>query len=351
MGAAAGGATLLLRGGNLRAAALCGASAALLADADVLLGSADDPIVAQELHRHFTHALIFIPFGAALIAGLAWIAGRLSGTSSSNESNSRGTGGFTNSFLAAAAGLATAGLLDACTGYGTHLLWPFSDARSAWNLISIVDPLFTLPLLIACALGLHRRSAAPCALALLMGLGYLGGGLIQRERAEHAVIRLAEARGHQIERMLARPSFGNLLVWRGLYLADDHWHADAIRSGLGTPTHFPGGQVPAANPERMAGIAAAWGVPAADLQRLWRLADGVVSIEPGPRLGDIRFAMLPNGARSMWGLAPGTTAGRTDWFVDRSLPGPDRELFLAMLSGAGARPLPQAANRDTATSP
>ena len=36
-------------------------------------------------------------------------------------------------------------LLDAHTAYGTQLFWPFSDERFAWSIISIIDPLFTLP--------------------------------------------------------------------------------------------------------------------------------------------------------------------------------------------------------------
>ncbi|MDB2316436.1 metal-dependent hydrolase, partial [Luminiphilus sp.] len=36
-------------------------------------------------------------------------------------------------WLVALVGYATHGLLDACTTYGTMLLWPFSDARIAWS--------------------------------------------------------------------------------------------------------------------------------------------------------------------------------------------------------------------------
>ena len=42
-------------------------------------------------------------------------------------------------------GYATHGLLDSCTSYGTQLFWPFSDVRVAWDTMSIVDPLFTVP--------------------------------------------------------------------------------------------------------------------------------------------------------------------------------------------------------------
>jgi hypothetical protein len=41
------------------------------------------------------------------------------------------------------------------------LLWPFSDQRFAWHLISVVDPLFTLPLIICVVIGLRRQRAVP----------------------------------------------------------------------------------------------------------------------------------------------------------------------------------------------
>ena len=41
-------------------------------------------------------------------------------------------------------GYGTGGLLDTCTSYGTHLLWPFSTTPMAWSIIAIVDPVFTV---------------------------------------------------------------------------------------------------------------------------------------------------------------------------------------------------------------
>ena len=64
---------------------------------------------------------------------------------------------FPRTWLYAALGFATHGLLDACTTYGTQLLWPFSDARIAWNVISIIDPLFTVPILLLVVFAAARR--------------------------------------------------------------------------------------------------------------------------------------------------------------------------------------------------
>lgn len=45
---------------------------------------------------------------------------------------------------AAMIGMATHGFLDACTSYGTVLFWPWSDKRISWDIIAIIDPLFTI---------------------------------------------------------------------------------------------------------------------------------------------------------------------------------------------------------------
>ena len=54
--------------------------------------------------------------------------------------------GFKRVYLFSFAGYATHALLDACTTYGTQLFLPFSNTRVAWNNVSVVDPLFTIPL-------------------------------------------------------------------------------------------------------------------------------------------------------------------------------------------------------------
>ena len=125
--------TSLIRVGTI------GALAGMAPDLDVLIQSATDPLLSLEYHRQFTHSLIFIPLGAALCALAFWPFVRRHMS-------------YQQVWLVALVGYATHGLLDACTTYGTMLLWPFSDARIAWSNISVVDPLFTLPLLAAAVL-------------------------------------------------------------------------------------------------------------------------------------------------------------------------------------------------------
>ena len=130
---------------EVRVAAVVGLLGGMAPDLDVLIRSSRDPLLFLEYHRHFTHALAFIPVGSLLVAAACYVL------------FARRHLSFGRTWLYAALGFATHGLLDACTTYGTQLLWPFSDARIAWNVISIIDPLFTVPILLLVVFAAARR--------------------------------------------------------------------------------------------------------------------------------------------------------------------------------------------------
>lgn len=278
------------RPGEARRAAAIGLFAGLLADADALIRSADDPLLTLEYHRQFTHALAFVPFGALLAALLLWpfLRARL---------------GFRRVYLFAFAGYLPSGLLDVCTSYGTQLLWPFSDARIAWNVIAIVDPVFSLTLLVALGLGLVWSRSWPARIGLGLALAYLLLGFAQHERATGLARNLAAGRGHAIERLEVKPSLGNLVLWRSIYLSEGCFHVDALRLGWGVRV-YPGGARPHFEP-----VAADWLVPgsvqAADVERFRRFSDGFLVERPGHRprvIGDLSYALLPNSLRPLWGI-------------------------------------------------
>ena len=55
---------------DLRTALWVGALGGFLPDADVLIRSTNDPLLSLEYHRHFTHALAFIPVGGLITAAI-----------------------------------------------------------------------------------------------------------------------------------------------------------------------------------------------------------------------------------------------------------------------------------------
>ena len=229
--AGAAAARTLLPGRHGAATWLAGAAGALVPDADAVIRSSTDPLLYAEFHRHFTHSLVFIPLGG-VIAALPWLAVR------------RARAQWKHQLAAATAGCATHGVLDAATTYGTLLYWPFSENRVAWNIISIVDPLFTLMLLGGVVAAAWTRRAAPVAVALALAGAYLGVGAVQHDRALAAQARIAATRGHVPDRGAAFPAFATTMVWRSLYRYGDTLYMDRLRlPWFGPPTWSEGYQM------------------------------------------------------------------------------------------------------------
>jgi inner membrane protein len=302
-----------------RRAALIGAVGALLPDADVLIRSSADPLLAIEHHRGFTHALLFAPVGG-LAASLPWLLRRAS----------RGHRGAV--YGAGLLGSLSHGPLDAATTYGTQLFWPFSSYRVGLDWISIIDPAFTLVLLLGLGFALVRRSVRPAAIALALCLLYLGFGALQRQRALAAQDRIAGERGHLRERGAAFPTFANNLVRRSLYQANDSLFSDRIRvAWTGHSRWTPGTALPLLREEHLPAEKRRSPRARRDFRRFAWFSDGWVARAPGDSslIADARYSMVTDGFEPVWGirLQPDAPGRPTEW-VNRLR---ERRLGLAAL--------------------
>lgn len=269
-----------------------GAVGGVLPDADVFIRSAADPLLAVAMHRQFTHALAFIPFGG-FIAALPWLARR------ANRAVWKTIAG------AAIVGYATHGLLDACTTYGTQLFWPFSDARVAWDTISVIDPIFTLALLVGTIAAAVRRSTRPAAIALVLCLLYLFAGGVQRARASRVQEQLAAARGHRVARGKVFPTIGNDLVWRSLYRSGDTLYVDRIRvPWFGEPRFSPGTSVRAVDEEALTPAEQSVQRVVEDFRRFRWFSDGWLARDADDPsvIGDVRYSMRTDAFDAIWGI-------------------------------------------------
>lgn len=277
---------------ELRLAALIGFLAGLLADLDVLIRSSEDPLLFLDYHRQFTHSFIFIPIGGLIAAGFFWLflKKRI---------------GFPKIYFYAVLGYGTHCFIDACTNYGTQLLWPFSDARIAWNNVSIIDPLFTIPLLVIVLTAVFRKSVFTARLGLVFAVCYLLFGLYQKEKAEEALLVLAQSRGHSAERVLVHPSIGNLLVWRSVYEDDGNYYVQAVRvSPLSESKIYEGGSIKAFYPKADLDKLDPDSVLASDIERFSKFARGYLVVLPEypAMIGDLRMGILPNSITPLWGI-------------------------------------------------
>lgn len=280
------------KGRAMTTAMLSGWLAGMAADIDVLIRSSTDPLLFLEYHRHFTHSLIFIPVGGLVVALLLYhLLGK------------RRDWHLPDLVMYCILGYATHALLDACTSYGTMLLWPFSDKRFAWDNISIIDPAITLPVIALLLLAKRRGSPWPARGALVWVAAYLSIGLVQHDRAIAVATELAQSRGHQPIRIEAKPGFGNVLVFKSIYQTQHAHYVDAIRVGLSTRV-YPGTSIARFDQARDL----AWLNPdsqqARDLQRFDWFSDNWLAVHQDNALEliDMRYSMLPNEISSMWSI-------------------------------------------------
>lgn len=307
-----------------------GALAGMAPDLDVLIRSNQDPLLFLEFHRQFTHSLFFIPLGALLcaIAFYPLVRRRLT---------------FKAVWLFAGLGYATHGLLDACTTYGTQLLWPLTDARFAWHNVSVIDPLFTLPLLMFLLMSAVRRQPRLAVYGLCWAMSYLGFGLVQHQRALSVAESIVSHRQHSPIRLEVKPGFANLLVWKALYEYEDRYYVDAVRVGV-TPTYFPGESAAKFNVARDFPFLAPTSQQAKDIKRFRWFSDDWLALddEDAAMIVDMRYSQIPNAIKGLWGIKVRPEKAETEhveWTVQRETGAEELSLFWAQLMGRGAVPL------------
>ena len=321
---------------ELRTAVIVGGVAALLPDMDVLIRSSHDPILKLEYHRHFTHALAFVPVGAAVAWLLTIPLLRL--MRSAPVSHGR-------LYLYALLGYGTHGFLDAATSYGTQLLWPFSAERIAWSIIGIVDPIFTITIAVLLIVAILKRRALICRAAVLFGLCYLSLGFIQRQRAEaHATKVALESGVHLSSRQCeAKPSPLTLTLWRAICeTEDDRFITSAWYLGpFGGVRHYPGVSTPKFSLERDTPWLQEGSRQHRDLKRFEWFSSGFITLHPEHKnvLGDLRYSMLPHRISPLWGIVLDPQDLREDrptpFRSFRAIESRDYATFFAMVRGNG----------------
>lgn len=146
LGAAVGEAVLGKKVGNR--AMLWGAVAGTIPDLDVFLRFFTDPVTAMEMHRGFSHSIVFSALMAPI---LGWLVHRI------HRKREATRAGWSWLFWWS---LVTHPLLDAHTTWGTQLFWPF-EWRVTYKNIFVVDPLYTIPFLICLIIAMSMKRTNP----------------------------------------------------------------------------------------------------------------------------------------------------------------------------------------------
>jgi inner membrane protein len=124
--------------------------------------------------------------------------------------------------------LVTHSILDCFTIYGTDVFWPFSNQTIIGGSVFIIDPLFTLPLVIVVVLSFFSRWKDRVFRIALFGLGmscmYLGWGLYSQRVIEQMAVTSLDRQKISYNKIIATPTPFNSVLWRILAMDNDQYH-------------------------------------------------------------------------------------------------------------------------------
>lgn len=184
-------------------AALWGGIAGTLPDLDAFIDHGD-PILNMVRHRAESHSLFFLTLAAPL---LAWVVARWHGESAL----------FKRWTLALWLVLFTHPLLDTMTVYGTQLLQPFTDHPFGVGSIFIIDPAYTVPLIVGVVAALRLdniRGQRWNAAGLLLSTLYLAWSFGAQQHVDRIARASLQTAGIESQGLLVTPAPFNTVLWR-----------------------------------------------------------------------------------------------------------------------------------------
>lgn len=221
-------------------AALWGGFAGTLPDLDAFIDHGD-ALLNMVLHRAHSHALLWLTLFAPL---LGWVAAQLDRPVWGSRAPCSGStwGRWTLTLWLV---LFTHPLLDAMTIYGTQLLLPFTNHAYGVGSLFIIDPAYTLPLIVGVVAALRLKGSARGlrwnAMGLVLSTAYLTWSALAQIHVEWQARASLRAQGIAAERLLVTPAPLQTLLWRVVALPDDpadaHFHEAYISvfDGARTP--------------------------------------------------------------------------------------------------------------------
>ncbi|MEG0226607.1 MAG: metal-dependent hydrolase [Comamonas sp.] len=193
-------------------AALWGAVAGTLPDLDVFIDHGN-ALANMVNHRGNSHSLLYLlllsPLLGACIARL------------------HGEGALWRRWaVAMALVLVTHPILDWFTIYGTQLLRPFSTEAYGLGSVFVIDPLYTLPLLLGIVLALGRKAFSGLRanrMGLVLSSLYLGWSVLAQQHASGVAQASLAAQRIAAPQLLVTATPLNTLLWRVVALGDTHY--------------------------------------------------------------------------------------------------------------------------------
>ena len=194
-----------------RRAIVWGVALGTLPDLDVIANPLLDTIGELEWHRGISHSLFLITVISPL---LGWLVSKFHHHAVN----------IPRAMLTVWLILFTHVLIDVFTVYGTVVFAPFSEVRIGFNNLFIIDPLFTLPLLVGVVAAwiFHGRGHAPSlwnSVGLILASTYVFWSFGVKAWADQKFVKALRKSGIEYVQHMTSPTPFNTLLWRGV--ADD----------------------------------------------------------------------------------------------------------------------------------
>lgn len=182
---------------------LYGSILGTIPDLDVVVGLFLDPVNAVLIHRGISHSFFLFLF-------LSPILGWLISKTEKNRIN------FLRASNLVFWCLFTHVILDLCTSWGTQILWPL-DYRFALKTIFVVDPLYTIPLVIALIITWKTKDAVlrkkHITKGLLISSFYLLLSCFIKLYALSQFEKALNKQGIQYSEIIVKPTAFNIILW------------------------------------------------------------------------------------------------------------------------------------------
>ncbi len=221
LGAACGEAALGKKIGNK--AMLFGAIGGTIPDMDVFVGRwiYSNEIDITAFHRGFMHSILFSLIGAL---AFGWLVYRLY-----NTGRRKNTTTFKDWRWLFFLSIFTHPILDSFTPYGTQLFLPFTNYRVAFNNISVVDPVYTVPFLLCLLIAVWFRRNSKwrksfVRAGLVISSSYMFLTIINKVYIDSVFKSTLKEKGIAYIRYQAQPSILNNILWYGIAETDEYYY-------------------------------------------------------------------------------------------------------------------------------
>lgn len=190
-----------------------GAILGTLPDLDIWIGYLFDPVKAVDFHRSLTHSFLGIVLLSPLLGALFW---RI-------EKNRIS---YKHSIILIAAAFTTHIAIDLFTSWGVQLFYPYST-RISFKTIFVVDPLYTLPWIIALTVMWKQKGTKrlhTLKKGFLWSSAYLIWTVAAKLYAVQEFKRALEQQNIAYQELIVKPTALNSILWQSQVKGEQQYY-------------------------------------------------------------------------------------------------------------------------------